>query len=111
MCLLSVSFTEGDEKTRSALTCPLQLAYHNFEIVDKSPERAVIKTEFQTTEDQLVFLNRRGAQLNYLKRLMKDCTKCLHDKNIEYCFKMCRGFSEYQENDKGGSKTTETELK
>lgn len=98
VCLISVSFTEGDEKTKSALVCPLQFTYHDFNIVDKSPERAIIKTEFPSTQDQVVFLKRRSQQLNYLKRLMKDCSKCIHAEEDEYCLKHCRGFSEYHEN-------------
>ena len=97
ICLLSVSFTEGDEKTKSALTCPLRFTYHDFHIVDKSPERAIIQTEFPTTQEQLTFLKRRSAQLDHLKRLMKDCSKCIHSDDLEYCFGKCRVFSEYME--------------
>lgn len=89
VCYLSISFTPGDEKTKSALVCPLQFNHYNFQIVDKSPERAEIKTGSTKTR----------IQLEHLHRLLKDCSKCLHNSDSDFCFKKCRAFSEYEENE------------
>lgn len=88
VCYLSVSFTSGDEKTKSFLVCPLQMKKHNFNICDKLPERAEIRVRGQLTTNQ---------QFLALKKLMKSCVECVHNKEDEYCFKNCYAFSQHEE--------------
>lgn len=98
VCFLSISFTPGDEKTKSSLVCPLQFINYDFEICDKAPERAEIKAQpLFSTRQQIEHLKKRNDQLTYLKKLMKDCSKCSHAADDDYCFKFCRGFSEYSD--------------
>lgn len=98
VCMLSVSFNQGDDKTKTSLVCPLQLGHHAFEIVDKSPERAEIHTDYSPEiKKQIEIIQKKNDQLLYLKHMIKDCSKCVNASNDQYCFNQCKGFDKYSE--------------
>jgi hypothetical protein len=90
-CFISIDFCSGDEKTKNLLRCPLGMKNFSFDICEKHPNSAEIKTFIPTmTEKQLEKIER-------LKSTFRNCIKCRHYEDNSFCFSKCRGFSEYHE--------------
>lgn len=99
-CFISITFNPGDLKTQALLICPLQMQKYEFEVLEKHPDNTQIKTRppFDVIK-HLDFLKREriiNRQIHLLRKCAKDCTKCKHDKDEDYCFAHCRGFDGFE---------------